>query len=138
MKEFVLASVAALTLASGAQAQNQALLAQIRAACAIGGGNCVAAVQSLRASAAFNALSSAQKTALVGAVVTEVREVGAETEVVAVDIDVADALEELAEVVEEEGDAELAETIQEVAQEIQSGGSEEEIPEIPVGSFSAT
>ena len=135
MKKFLAVTTVALTLAPVAHAQDAALLQQARTACSVAGGSCLAFMQALRVSPEFLALAPAERSAFVGTVAAEIRDVGVEIVDVAIDADIAEALDELADVAEDEGDTTLAESLEAIAVEIETGGGEE-TEEVPTGTFS--
>ncbi len=124
MKKFILASVLSISIVPAAYAQ-AIDIASVRAACLVGGGACLAAVQTLLASPEYAALSTAGRTAILGTVAAEVRSVGLQSDVVAVDVDVVDALEELVVVAVDEGDTTLSNSIQVAAAQVSSGETTE-------------
>lgn len=124
MKKLVLATVVSMTLAPAAYAQ-AVDVASVRAACLVGGGACIAAVQTLLASPAYIALPPADRTALIGTVAAEVRSVGLESAVATVDADVVAALNELVAEAVEEGDVTLSNSIEEAAAQVDDGETTE-------------
>lgn len=125
----------AVFLSQGASAQSTGLLVQIRAACLIGNGSCRDAIRALREMPIFLAFTPAQRSLFVGTVAAEMRSVGVSIDQIEVDLDVAEALFDLADVAKADGDFTLADSLNMIADEIRTGRSLE-AGEIATGSFS--
>ncbi len=124
MKKFVLASIASLSIAPATYAQSVDL-AVVRAACLVGGGSCLSAVQTFLASPEYVALPAVDRVAQIGALAAEVRSVGLEAEVTAVDTDVVAALTVLSSEAVDEGDTTLSTSIVTASAQVSSGETTE-------------
>lgn len=120
----------ALTFSTlGAQAQTAGDLAQLRGACTVGQGNCLAFVRSFVARPGFAALSPANRAQVISLLATELRGLGVATQEALVDDDIEAALVELSVTTPDQDQAvQLTAFVSEIRDEADD--------EVPVGQFS--
>lgn len=130
-KTFLTTAIVAATLvvAHPVIAQTAGQLVQMRTACGVGQGNCLAFIQAFVAQPGFVGLTAAQQTQVVGVLAAELREIGVATPNEIVDIDVESALRELAQTTPDTAQGtQITALVEDIRQD--------DAGEIPVGTFS--
>ena len=131
-KSFYAAAIVAISMSTAlpATAQTAGQLAQMRTACSVGQGNCLAFVQAFIARPAFTTLAAGQRAQIVGVLAAELREIGVSVADEVIDVDVEASLRELAVVTPDEDQAnQIVALVEEIRQD-------DDDTEVPTGQFS--